>query len=151
MYRIGCKPWRFCFLWSFMRPLVTGRRWGIAGSSAGSSDVVWWREWAQIDLQPSLHYWRTQHSRGIITEHNTDWTFKPVRTLLLLTHTSLWFCSYRASISCRTWRIPSSWKPDKVGLKLLSFSNPPQLLTSSSSTIKASLCPFTSAHICLFL
>lgn len=26
------------------------------------------------------------------------------------THTSVWFCSYRASISCRTCLSPSSWK-----------------------------------------
>lgn len=38
--------------------VVTGRLWGSAGSSAGSSDAVWWRESAQLDLQTSPRYWR---------------------------------------------------------------------------------------------
>lgn len=46
--------------WCTGEQVLTGRRWRSAGSSAGSSDVVWWRESAQLDLRPSPRYWETE-------------------------------------------------------------------------------------------
>lgn len=120
--------------WNTGELVLTGRQRRSAGSSAGSSGAVWWREWAQGD-RPSPRCWLRgkYNTPGLFPEifvcykvgrqlrQNPQyggplWKRTKLRTKITKItsnnkskpHTSVWFCSKSASISCRTCRSPSS-------------------------------------------